>query len=166
METNQSTTADVQAVSQTPPHKVPKRRIKKLTAAEVVGLPGVTHAPEPLVQSDLKYFLCFLLPVSGVIGTSVEAGQVQDFAYRLNTVSNDKGVGAVSSVNISNGQAEVVLKLNVTGEQESHGVPVNNAFSQLNEYLDAEAILGAGPAGKPATWKAKVNGTTVAEGRY
>ena len=166
MDAIQSTAADIRSASQTLPHKVPKRRIKKLTAAEVAGLPGVTHAPEPVVQSDLKYFLCFLLPVSGVIGTSVEAGQVQDFAYRLNTVSNDKGVGAVSSVNISNGQAEVVLKLNVTEVPASNGMPVGNAFAELKEYLDGASILRPGPAGKPAVWKAKVNGTTIADGRY
>ncbi|WP_153145332.1 hypothetical protein [Dechloromonas sp. H13] len=166
METTQSTATDSQTAPPALTPKPTKRRIKKLTAAEVAGLPGVTHAPEPVVQSDLKYFLCFLLPVSGPVGTLAEAGQILDFVYRLNTYSTEKDVGVVTAVGLSNGQAEIVLKLNVMEKPESNGVPVSNAFSQLKEYLDGAAILKSGPAGKPAVWKAKVNGTTIVEGHY
>lgn len=144
--------------------KLPKRRIKKLTAAEIGNLPGAVAIVEKKVEPDLAYYLFFFLPVTGPVGSVTEANQVHDFAYQLDVQAKAKDVGAVKSVGVTDGLFEVVLQLSATGEQSSYGAPATGAFTKLEEFLKGAVQLSHGPAGKPATWKAKVNGTTIVVG--
>ena len=144
----------------------PKKRIKRLTAEEVRDLPGANPVLEKLPEPELTYYLIFIFSVTGPIGNPTEANQVYDFANQLDTHAKSKNVGSVMSIGAANGLFEVVLKLSATGEQANYGVPATNAFMVLKDYLSTEDLLKHGPAGKPATWKAKVNGTTIVDGRY
>ena len=163
---NLTTASNSSTFTDTPKLKPPKKRIRKLTAAEIFNLPGALAAPEKKVEPDLAYFIIFMLPVTGLIGTTAEAAQDHDFAHKLDEQAKAKDVGAVMSVGVSDGVFEVVLKLTATGEQPSHGAPTINAFTQLKEFLDAAPQLKPDSSGKHATWKAKVNGTTIVDGRY
>ena len=150
-----------------PKPKGTKRRIGKLTAAEIEGLPGVNPTVVKKVEPDISYSLYFTVPVSGGVGNQMEAGQVHEFALPLNMHAQAKGVGEVSAINFSNNQAEVVLKLSAQANpMTSHAIPVAHAFTQLKEYLDMAPLLHQAALGKVATWKAKVNGTTIVDGRY
>lgn len=165
MDATQTATTNTSNPADTPKLK-PHRRIKKLTAAEIGAFPGAIAPHEKTVEPDFAYFISSHLPVTGCFGTPNEAAQVHDFAYRLDTQAKAKGVGAVTSVSVANGLFDVVLTLSVTGEQASYGAPASNAFTLLKEYLSAAPQLHQGTAEKQATWKAKVNGTTILEGRY
>jgi len=144
----------------------PKKRIKRLTAEEVRDLPGANPVVEKLPEPELTYYLIFIFSVTGPIGNPTEATQVYGFANQLDTHARTTGIGVVMNVGVTNGLFEVVLKLTVVGEQSNHGIPATNAFKLLNGYLSAETLLKQGPAGKPAQWRAKVNGTTIVDGRY
>lgn len=148
------------------PKQKSKRRFKKLTADEITSFPGAVAPPEKKVEQATAYFIFFNLPVTAPLGTPSEVAQGHDFSYQLDTHAKAKDVGGVTSVGIADGHFEVVLKIATTGEQTSHGAPASNAFTQLKDYLSLAPQLNQGPAGKPATWKAKVNGTTILEGRY
>jgi len=146
--------------------KQAKRRFSKLTAEEVAGLPGANAKAPKEAESDLKYWVYFAVPVTALIGSAAEAEQVHDFACQLDEQAKAKDVGEVVTVAFANGSAEVVLKLITSGELATHGAPAKNAFSQLDGLLGSASVLTQGVAGKRATWKAKVNGTTIADGRY
>ena len=149
-----------------PKAKATKRRFSKLTAAEVSGLPGVNVAAAKKVEPDLAYWIIFALPVSGLIGTTAEVTQAHAFADRLDVQAKATGIGAVTAVTNTNGVAEIVLKLTAEGDQASHGAPAANAFAQLGDFFRGASVLTHGHEGKAAIWKAKVNGTTIADGKF
>ncbi|GEM_PF-2701683 len=143
-----------------------KRRFGKLSAAEISAFPGAIVPAEKKVEPDISYFIFFNIPASNVFGTASEAAQVHDFAYQLDAQAKAKDIGAVMSFSVAEGLFEVVLRLSATGEQITHGTPAANAFTQLNSHLSSAIVLKPNAAGKSATWKAKVNGTTIISGSY
>jgi len=161
METTQDTIITPEA-----PTKKVRRRIPKLSAADIAKFPGATPPPEKKVEPDFSYFIKYSIPATANLGTLTEAGQVHDFAYQFDAQAKVKGVGAVSSVGVMNGIFDIVLKLNSTGEETDHGAPAANAFTLLNDFLGNAALLKKGPAGKPASYRALVNGTTIVEGHF
>lgn len=142
------------------------KRSFSMTAEEKAAFPTAITTPEKIVVPDISYSLLSIIPVTGPIGTTLEAGKVYDFANQLDTHAKAKDVGAVISVSVENGKFVVGLRLSTTGEQASHGAPAANAFTKLKDFLSTSTLLTQGAAGKSATWKAKVNGTTILEGRY
>jgi hypothetical protein len=144
--------------------KQSKRRFAKLTAEELAGLPGVTtKAPKPAVQA-VTYSAWFSLPVTGSIASTAEAERIHDFARKLDEQAKAKDVGGVTGLTFGNGTAEIALKLDVREQPASNAVPVASMFAQLNDFFVSAPVLRVGVAGKCATWKAKVNGTTITEG--
>lgn len=160
---------DIQNVvtSNTPgvPKPKSKRRFKKVIVTDTSKFPGLINTPAKVEIGD-SYFIFFNVPVTAPIGTSLEAGNVHNFASHLDTQAKAKGVGAVTSVGVNGGIFEVVLKLATTGDQIIPEKPAENAFEQLKDYLSTATVLTTGPVGKPATWKGKANGTTILEGHY
>lgn len=147
------------------PKQKSKRRFKKVIVTDTSKFPGLVNTPAKVEPGD-SYYILFNGTVTAPLGTSLEAGKVHDFASQLNTQAKAKGVGAVTSVGVSDGIFEVVLKIVTTGDQIIPEKPAENAFEQLKDYLSTATVLTQGPAGKPATWKGKANGTTILEGRY
>lgn len=138
-----------------------RRRIKKLTPTEIADFPTAIAPPVKKVEPEFVYYIHFNLPVSEPIGTAAEKNDVYQFIDHLDSRAKEKHIGAVTSVSVNDGLFEVVLTLNVTGEQEKHGAPAADALTQLNDFLIAAPQLKKG-----GTWKAKVNGTTIVSGRY
>ena len=141
-------------------------RFGTVRAVDINAFPGATLAAERKAARDVLYSIMFKIPVTGSVGTPDEASQIHEFAHQLDLQSRTKGVGAVLSVWVMNGTFDVVLKLNMTGEQVSHGSPTANDFTVLKDYLDNALVLKEGPAGKPATYKVLVNANMIAEGSY
>jgi hypothetical protein len=147
-------------------NKTRKRRFRKLTGAELAGLPGAVQSAEKVCEADVVYYICFSTPLTGPVGTVTEAAQVHDFVYQLGTHTFNTGVGLVASVSFAVGSTEIVLKLNESGEQTERAAPVVDAFTKLGGFLSSSPILTEQRSGRKASWKAKINGTTIAEGRY
>jgi hypothetical protein len=148
------------------PKQKTRRRIGKLTAADLAAFPGADMTPIKKADPDYKYYIEFKVPVTGIFGTPTEVGQGHDFAYQLDAQAKAKGVGSVSSVGVADGIFDVELKLDVAGEQEKHSTPAAGAIAKLQDFLGNAPQLKQGPAGKQATYKAKVNGTTIVEGHF
>jgi hypothetical protein len=147
--------------------KPPRRRFAKLSGADLVAFPGALPQPEKKApEPGITYSIEFNLPVTAPLGLATELVQVFGFVDQLGIQAKVKGIGAVTAVNVVDGNSEVVLKLSTTGEQPNHGTPAANAFATLKDYLESAPQLITGPAGTPASWKAKVNNTTIAEGCY
>lgn len=162
---------DTQTPVSTPslPTKGTKRRFSKLSGNDLdLGMfPGVTTPTPKKVVEGGSYYIYFSIPVTGAIGTAVESGKVHVFASELDAQAQADDVGNVASVTNAGGKIDIVLKINTTGVQTNHGVPASNAFAKLKAYLDGATVLSQGVvADKPASWKAKVNGTTILEGSY
>lgn len=156
-----NTQATQQSGSDSTKVKKTKRVIEKLSLEEIEGLEGAIAAPEKKIEQD-QYFIQFFLKVSGLIGILEDVTQAHSFATLLDTKAKAKSVGSVISIGVENGFCQVVLKITTTGQQAKHSVPIKHAFAQLKEYLDTAQLLHQGTA----SWKAKVNGTTVAFGEY
>jgi hypothetical protein len=148
------------------PKQKTRRRIGKLSEADLAAFPGADMTPVKMVDPAYKYYIVFNIPATGTFGTPTEASQVHDYAYQLDTQAKAKAVGSVTSVGVANGSFDVELKLDVAGEQEKHSAPAAGAIAKLQDFLGNAAQLKKGPAGKLATYKAKVNGTTIVEGHF
>lgn len=144
-----------------PKPKKTKRVIEKLPLDLIKDLPDPIAAPEKKVEQD-QYFLLLRRMLTGPLGIPVEISQCYEFAIQLDTAANAKSVGSVISIGVEKGCFEIVLKLTTNGQPANNAVPVNNAFALLKDELDAAPLLHQGSA----SWKAKVNGTTVAEGKF
>ncbi|WP_321920485.1 hypothetical protein [Paraburkholderia tropica] len=142
-----------------------KRRFTKLKASELARLPGATAFGTKPVERDVAY-IQFKLPVSAVVGTVVESNEIFNFARTLDEQSHAQQIGSVSNIAFGDGSAEVVLKLDAAVDPDNHGSAAANAFSSLSEVLSAARVLQDTRAGRRATWRAKINGTTIAEGGY
>lgn len=140
-----------------------KRRFTKLTGASLAGLPNAADLKQSV--GDVA-FIHFVIPVTDGVGTVAECGEVFDFVTNLDARSRTLGIGNTSKVDFSDGAAEVVLRLNAAVEPGNHGAAAADAFSKLNEFLAAAPALRLVRAGRSAMWKAKINGTTIADGRY
>lgn len=112
---------------------------------------------------DFAYYLKFIIPVSEVIGSIVEANQGHDFAAQLNTQAKAMTLGEVTSVTVAGGNIEVVLTLEVTGDIEQKHLPAANAMESLKEFLGNSPHLKIKVSGRGAKYLAKVNGTTIVE---
>ena len=141
--------------------KKTKRVIEKLSLDLIKDLPGAIAAPEKKVERD-QYFMQIHRKLSGQIGNPVEMTQGHEFATLFDTKAKTKNVGSVISIGVENSIFEIVLKITTTEKPANNAVPINNVFAQLKEDLDAAQFLHQGDA----TWKAKVNGTTVVEGHF
>jgi hypothetical protein len=141
-------------------------RYKKLKGDELAGLPGVNiPQAKPDTQAE-RYSIAFKLRVPGEIGNADAITRCYGFANGLDQQAREKNLGQVGMIGIGDGECEVVLMLNVDGPPEKPGAPVINAFNRLSDFLSGAEILKSGPAGKAATWKAKVKNTTIADGHY
>ncbi|MFP3705194.1 hypothetical protein [Paraburkholderia tropica] len=142
-----------------------KRRFTKLTASELTGLPGATVAGGKPAGRDMPS-IQFKVPVSAVVGTVDESAEIFNFACTLDEQSQAQRIGTVSNIAIGDGSAEVVLKLDAAVDPNNHGSAAADAFARLSEVLSAARVLQDIRAGRRATWRAKINGTTIAEGSY
>ncbi|WP_250866210.1 hypothetical protein [Caballeronia sp. INSB1] len=142
-----------------------KRRFTKLKASELSGLPGAIPTRVKPVERDVAY-IQFVVPLTGLVGTANESGEVIDFATRLNLQGENLGVGTVSRLGFGDGLAEILLQLNASVDPENPGAAAADAFNKLNSFLDSASQLRIVRAGRGAAWKAKINGTTIADGRY
>lgn len=142
-----------------------RRRFTMLKASELTGLPGATPAGTKPVERDVA-FIQFKLPVSASVGTTSESGEILSFASTLGDQSQTLGVGSVSNIVFGDGSAEVVLKLDAAVDPDNHGSAAANAFTKLGEFLSTAQVLQATRAGRRAVWRAKINGTTIAQGSY
>jgi len=165
MENNQNPAGNPSNTNEAAKQKT-RRRIGKLTADDIAAFPGATPPPVKKVEPDFTYYLVFNIPVTAPLGTPSEAAHVHDFAYQLDMQAKAKKVGEVISVGVADGVFTVVLKLGVNGPQTNHGAPAKNTFTQLKDFLGNAVQLKPGLAGKPASWKAKVNGTTIIDGVF
>jgi len=165
--TDNNTNQDAEkATAKASTSKVKKPRFKKLTGAEVADLPGVNSATLKAVEPDLTYFIYFAVPLTDLVGSVTEANQIHDFAYKLDVEAKANKVGSVTTVAFGSGSAEIVLKLEATGPQPSLGAPVSHAFVQLKQFLNSALVLTQDYSGKRASWKAKINGTTIVDGHF
>ena len=142
------------------------RRFRKLKGDEVKGFPGVDLAQVKSTTVEDVYYMYFILWLSSLVGNPDEAASCYSFADELDGQAKAKSIGEVSSISMANGVCQVELRLSVTGKPEKTSIPAANAFAQLKDFLGNSALLKVGPTGKPATWKAKVNGTTLIDGRF
>jgi hypothetical protein len=164
METNQ--TAVQQSNATDVPKQKTRRRIPKLTAADLAAFPGANPPIEKVVEPPHTYYIAYQVPVTANFGTPDEVGQVLDFAHQLDAQARAKDVGEVASVGVMGGVFVIMLKLSATGEQANPGTPALNAITQLDDFLKNATLLKQGSAGKSVTYKLKVNGTTIGEGVY
>jgi hypothetical protein len=146
--------------------KKKKLVIPKLTAADLAAFPGANLPTVKVAEPDFTYSIVYQVPVTDAFGTSGEAGQVHDFAHQLDAQAKAKNVGNVVSISAEDSVFDIGLKLNETGKQANNSAPAANAFVQLKDFLNGAALLKQGPAGKPVTYKLKVNGTTIGGGSY
>jgi len=137
-----------------------RNTIPKLSPSEASMFPGVNTPVVKKVESEFTYSILFCLPVNGQIGTKAELGKVHEFAGQLNTAANDNDLGSVTSISVTDGIAEVALTLTVEEKPANPGIPASNAFTELKDFLGEATLLNQG-----ATWKAKVNGTTIVDGK-
>lgn len=137
-----------------------RRRFGKLSADEISAFPGAITPAEKKVEPDISFSIIFSFLLTSTFGNAYDATQIYDFASKLDTQAKTKSVGTVTAVKTENGISDVVLTLLTTGEQSSYGAPAVAAFKELDDYLRSSLT------GKSATWKAKVNGTTIITGTY
>ncbi|VVE71626.1 hypothetical protein PCA31118_03927 [Pandoraea captiosa] len=142
-----------------------KRRFTKLRASELVGLPGATSAVTKPVERDVA-FIQFAVPVTNSVGTAAESLEIVEFSSGLNEQGRTLQIGSVCKVGFGEGTADVVLKLDAPVDPTNHGSAVADAFGKLNDFLTSAQVLRADRSGRRATWRAKINGTTIADGRY
>lgn len=143
-----------------------QRRFRKLKGDEVKDFPGVNLANVKAVTVEDIFYMYFVLGLLSLIGNPDDIARCLRFAHELDVQVKAKGIGWVSSISIANGECQIVVTLSVTVKPEKSSTPAANAFAQLKDFLDNSALLKAGPTGKPATWKAKVNGTTLIDGQF
>ena len=148
--------------------KTPKSRyVPKLSeASDLSKFPGVIAPAPKKVVEDIKYYLGINFPVTDAVGRSQEVTQIHDYATTLGKAAQDQDVGQIESITTANGNVEVLLKLNVADKPSDHAEPAGNAFGKLDAYLGLSALLKSGVSGKPAAWKAKVNGSTILQGSF
>lgn len=142
-----------------------KRRFTKLKATELVGLPGATPAIARSVERDVA-FIQFAFPITGSVGTAAESSEIIEFASNLNGEGKTQRIGSVSKIGFGDGSAEVVLRLDAPVDPANHGAAAAAAFNALGDFLNASHVLCVDRDGRRATWRAKINGTTIADGRY
>jgi hypothetical protein len=143
-----------------------KRRFKKLSGNDVAGLPGANGASAKANIPGIALYLSLIAPVQGLIGTVARATEVYEMAGSVDRVAKEKDVGEVINVNFLEGQAEIVIRLYAEGDAAALAVPIANAFTQLKDCFESTLILTQGLAGKRARWRAKANGTTIADGTF
>lgn len=148
--TNATTVTQPQAGAKPP---IQRKRIPKLTAADLSDILGVS-APTtvPKVTAD-NYFLEILVPVSRSLGDALEISQVHQLVTNL---QSQTAVGVVRSFNVEAGQATIVMELTVNAEPDTIKVPLLSAFSSLSGFSSTHQL-----AAKKATWKYRINGTNV-----
>jgi len=146
--------------------KAKKQRFKKLTGDEIADLPGANLATVKAVASGPTYFIYFAVPISELVGSVIEANQVHAFVDHLDAQAKANKVGSVANIAFGSGSAEIILKLDATGLQPSPGAPVSHAFVQLKQFLNSALVLTQDYSGKRASWKAKINGTTIVDGHF
>lgn len=145
--------------------KTRKRRFTKLKASELAGLPGATSTATKPVERDVA-FIQFAVPITGVVGTAAESSEIVEFASGLNDQGQVQHIGSVAKLGFADGVAEVVLRLDVPVDPTNHGAAAADAFGKLSNFLTAAQVLRVDRGGRRATWRAKINGTTIADGRY
>lgn len=147
------------------PTRTRKRRFTKLKASELAGLPGATSTVARSVERDVA-FIQFAFPITGSVGTSAESSEIIEFASNLNSEGQTRRIGSVAKIGFGEGTAEVVLRLDAPVDPANHGAAAAAAFNTLGDFLNASHVLCVDRDGRRATWRAKINGTTIADGRY
>ncbi|TCG00422.1 hypothetical protein BZM26_12755 [Paraburkholderia strydomiana] len=147
------------------PSRNRKRRFTKLKALDLASLPGATAAGAKTLERDVASIL-FKVPVSAFVGISSESDEVFSFATDLSRHGQTLQLGEVTNINFGDGFGEVVLKLDADVDPDNYGAVAADAFARLGEVLNAAPALKLTRTGRRATWRAKVNGTTIAEGNF
>lgn len=134
--------------------------IPKLSPEELAAFTGIdmTHVNE--ANAEYTNYLVFNTPLTGTLGSPTEAGHCFDFAYQLEAEAKAKALGSVTSVGVSNGIFDVKLKMEAGGSPEKQSAPAAEAYVKLKDFLGKATQLKQGPAGKRASCKIMVNGTT------
>lgn len=159
------TGTDAQASAVERATRVRKRRFTKLKAFELAGLPGATSAATKPVERDVP-FIQFAVPVTNSVGSAAESLEIVEFSNDLNEQGRALQIGSVCKVGFGEGTAEVVLQLDASVDPENHGSAAADAFGKLSRFLTSAQVLHVDRDGRRATWRAKINGTTIADGRY
>ncbi|WP_321911055.1 hypothetical protein [Burkholderia cepacia] len=149
----------------TPMPKKRKGRFARLPASELAGR-LTTHAAEMKPRQAHIAYIQIRLPISGSYGTASESAAALDFARAFDEHSQTVGVGAVSNIAFSNGQAEVVLKLTGEVDPENHGEVIKDAFGKLHEFFISSPALHHDRGSRKATWEARIDGSTIGDGSF
>lgn len=151
MEPITATTVHQPQVGAKPP--VQRKRIQKLTAADLTDILGVSApATVPKATADTYYFE-IVVPVSEITGEATEISFVHQLASSL---QSQAAVGVVRSFNVESGQATIVMELTVNAEPETTAGPLRTAFASLSSFFSSHQL-----AAKKASWKYRINGTIV-----
>lgn len=148
--TNATTVTQPQAGAKSP---IQRKRIPKLTAADLTDILGVPAPATVLKATEDDYFLEILVPVSGSLGNAPEISHVHQLVTDLQSQAD---VGAVRSFNVETGKASIVMELAVKAEPENSAAPLRSAITSLSGFSSTHQL-----AAKKATWKYRINGTIV-----
>lgn len=147
-----------------------KGKVAKLKLATRGFRPGTTVGAVEAVSN--VYSVVFGIPVSNAVGSADEISQAHRYAVGLDALAQVESVGVVEKVGIANGTVDVMLKLAVPSDFPTEPTDqqkddlVATAFTKIRQFMtDAEA-LKTRPGRRPATWKFKLNGSVLEEGRF